>query len=341
MADDDQSLSYEEHNAWFSFRAYITVAGVTRESVIAHLRHPDADDDENVLTEIRLGETTQSLIQYHRENTPIRRDSDIHPRLFIIVDSADVQERGVMLVALQEYHGYNDAVRGPIEDVRDQLLSMAIGNDEWWTMKQIGNDDNPKAVPIKWFTAYNLHPNEETFETAFRKLNDGLYDVHVLEDEDYMAMAIAATGATDGTDGTEDNAASEGSIGSPAEGENADNQMINSENGEQVEEEEELVQEEEDPENVNDFYKAFKPEVRSLDEVMDGHAAQAQENTQDPDMFAVIDEEYETQGVLIVRVSPEKDLFRCKGEVAGEILKWVFINFKTWDEVKAFARAQG
>ncbi|KAM0323311.1 hypothetical protein ACHAQA_008903 [Verticillium albo-atrum] len=328
MADDDQLISFEEHNSFFSFRVYITVPGVTRETVVPLIRHPDADWDDNILTEIHLGQTTQSLIRHHRETTPITRNSDIHPRLFIIVDSTDFQERGVMLVALDEYHGHDDAVRGAIEEVPDALRSMSIGNDEWWTMKQVQHDDHPKAVPMKWFTAYNLHPDEETFETAFKKLDEGLYDVHVRQDEDDEAMAVETV---------EDGSTSESPVGSDVGEDNAESQMPDAENEE--EEEEEPVLEEEDEGDGIDFYKAFKPEDCSLDSVVDRHAAQALENKQDPNMFAVIDNNYETQGVLIVRVSPEKEMFRCKGEVAGEILKWIFINFMTWDEAEAFASA--
>lgn len=53
-------------------------------------------------------------------------------------------------------------------------------------------------------------------------------------------------------------------------------------------------------------------------------------------MFGVIDSEYENQGTFLMRVSPEEDSFRRKGDVAGEISRWIFINSLSWDKVKAF-----
>jgi len=44
--------------------------------------------------------------------------------------------------------------------------------------------------------------------------------------------------------------------------------------------------------------------------------------------------------VLIVQLEPERDSFRCKGEVAGEVLRWIFVNLMTWDEAKEFAGRQ-
>jgi hypothetical protein len=57
-------------------------------------------------------------------------------------------------------------------------------------------------------------------------------------------------------------------------------------------------------------------------------------------MFVVIDQEYEAEGFLIMRVTPERDSFRCKGEVAGELLRWIWINLMTWDGAKAYAARQ-
>ena len=49
------------------------------------------------------------------------------------------------------------------------------------------------------------------------------------------------------------------------------------------------------------------------------------ENNQDPNMFAVIDGEYESQGKFLMRASPEAGSFRCTGNVTEEILRWFLL----------------
>ncbi|KAH7369013.1 hypothetical protein B0T11DRAFT_278022 [Plectosphaerella cucumerina] len=326
-------VTFKEHNSFFAFRAYVTVPGVTRETVLRHLVHPDADDDEGVLVEVCIGETVQSLIQHHDENTPIRRDSDVHPRMFIVIDSTDLQERGVLLVGLQQYHGHNDAVRGPIEEMRDSLLSMSIANTDWWEEKPIRADSNPKAVPKQWFTAYNLHDDQTKFDEAFLKLNEGLYDVHVDEDEDdEMEMEMETVETPD------DDALSDVSISSHLVEVTGGDEAVGDDDDQG--DDEEAIEEAEDDPNMGNFYRAFKPDTSDLDQIAQGHATQAQQHKQDPNMFVVIDQEYEAEGFLIMRVTPERDSFRCKGAVAGELLRWIWINLMTWDGAKAYAARQ-
>jgi hypothetical protein len=329
MADE---LTFEEHNSFFAFRAYITVPDVTRETVLRHLVHPDADDDEGVLIEVCIGKTVQSLIQHHVENTPIRRDSDIHPRMFIVIDSTDLQERGVLLVGLQQYHGHNDAVRGPIEEMRDSLLSMSIANTDWWEEKPIRADSSPKAVPKQWFTAYSLHGDQTTFDEAFVKLNEGLYDVHVDEDEDdEVEMEMEAVETPD------DDARSDVSISSHlVEVTSGDEAGGDDHQGD----DQEVIEEADDDPDMGNFYKASKPDTSDLDQIAQGHETHAQQHKQEPNMFVIIDNDFETNGFLIVRVVPERDSFRCKGEIAGELLRWIWIGFMTWDETKAYAARQ-
>lgn len=340
---DDHPVAYDDHTGFFSYRVYISVPSVTREMLIPFLQHPDAGDDSGILTETHLGATTQTLIRYHRDNTPITRDSDIHPKLFFIVDSDDLHERGIMLVGLDEYHGFDDAVRGPIADKRDELLSLSITNDDWWTSKRIHIDDHPKATPMKWFSVYNLQSDEDLFGKAFEALNEGLYDVHVRDDDEDEVMSVdSGVEMNDDVSDYEDTSAMDGDE-SPSdeamdgwgEGEHADGDEVIPDEEEEEEEEEVVL-----PEDFDHFYKAVHPKEQSVDEVLANHAAYARENTKDPCFLVIVDEDYKDQGPLIVRLSPERDSFRCQGPVAGELLRWIFISFMSWDEVKAFAQSQ-
>lgn len=99
----------------------------------------------------------------------------------------------------------------------------------------------------------------------------------------------------------------------------------------------EAAESEQDDDASHTLYKAAHTDDRDIRHVMDNHSSYVQENRVDPSLFAAIDGEYETEGPLIVRVKPDQDSFRCNGEVAGEILRWIFINFMTWDEAKSFA----
>ncbi|RYP22513.1 hypothetical protein DL765_001571 [Monosporascus sp. GIB2] len=318
-------MSDDYNGPWYSYKAYITIPDLSRETIIQTLCHDERQElVEKAHVEIRLGQTTQAVIQYHRDNTP--GEGDIHPKLFLVVDSGDFQNRGVLLVSLDEYHGYNDALRYPIEEGRDSLNSLCVGNDDWFTFRE------GSRQPTKWFSLYNLLPEdqEEGFREALQKMNEGLQMVGVNQDED---DDIEARWVTDDEEG------SEGSIGSPirdalgGEGE-GDGDEASLGEGVPGEDEEEVQP---DEEGWDQIYKAAYAENRDLDQIMDGHALYAQENRRDPSLFAVIDKEYETEGLLIARVTPERDSFRCKGEVAGEFLRWIFINLMTWDEAKSFA----
>ncbi|RYO78230.1 hypothetical protein DL766_001634 [Monosporascus sp. MC13-8B] len=323
-------MSDDEHGMWLSYKAYITIPDLTSETVTQALCHEEHDepleDPESVHLEIRLGQTMQALIRYHRDNAP--KESDIHPKLFLVIDSIDLQGRGVLPVSPDEYHGYNDALRYPIKEGRDAPSSLMIANDGWFTCREGNLRQRSGVVPHKWFSLYNFLPKgqEGRFEKAFAKMNEG---VHMLGVSNQGEGDMEARGGTDKEEG------SEGSIGGPI----ADS--LAGEAGVPGEDEEQQQPEEAEEEGRDQIYKAAHLESRDSDQIMDGHASYAQENRQDPSLFAVIDEEYETKGPLIVRIAPHKDSFRCKGEVAGEILRWIFVNLMTWDDVKSFASSLG
>ncbi|CAG7565362.1 unnamed protein product [Fusarium equiseti] len=319
---DDEPVSFDEHGDFDEFKAYITTPDVTREQLLPRLVHPEADDDGAVHIEIHIGKTAQELIQHHRDTTtPITKNSKIHPRLFIVVDTTDLDNRGVLLVALDEYHGFNDAVRGPVEEKRDELMSLSIANDDWSTARQISDEDKPEAVPKKYFVVYNLLSDREAFDEAFEKLNSGLSEVNVQDDENDENMEADVDFGDEEGEGNDDT------------NEQDDDEW---EDEEEAEDEEIGEDEEKDEESWDHYYKAFKPEVQNLSNIKDTHRSRALEHNQDPNMFAIIDGKYESQGTLIIRVSPEEDSFRCKDDVAGEILRWIFISFMSWDEAKAF-----
>ena len=97
------------------------------------------------------------------------------------------------------------------------------------------------------------------------------------------------------------------------------------EQGDDGEWEDEKEDEDADEEGWDHCYTAFKPEVQTLSNLRDFHRTRAIENNQDPNMFAVIDGEYESQGKILMRVSPEAGSFCCKGNVTGEILRWFLL----------------
>ncbi|OBS25990.1 hypothetical protein FPOA_06520 [Fusarium poae] len=321
---DDEPVSFDDHGDFDEFKAYITTPDVTREQLLPRLVHPEADDDDAVHIEVHVGKTAQELIQHHRDTTPITRNSKIHPRLFIVVDTADLDNRGVLLVALDEYHGFNDAVRGPIDEKRDELMSLSIANDDWYTAKQISDQDKPEAVPKKYFVLYNLISDQDAFYKAFERLNRGLSEVNVQDEENEENMDSDVDSGDEDGEGNDDTNERDEDDEWEDEDEDEDEEM-----GEEEDEDE-------DEEGWDHYYIAFKPEVQTLSNVKDTHRNRAIENNQDPSMFAIIDNEYESQGTLIMRVSPEDDSFRCKGDVAGEILRWIFISFMSWDEAKEF-----
>ncbi|RYP62756.1 hypothetical protein DL771_009583 [Monosporascus sp. 5C6A] len=199
-----------DHGLWLSYKVYITVPDLTSETIIPTLCYDEQlEDPESVHIEIRLGRTTQALIRYHRDNTP--RESDIHPKLFLVIDSVDLQGRGVLLVSLDEYHGYNDALRYPIEEGRDVLSSLMVANDDWLSCREGNLRLRSDAVPHKWFSLYNLLPKgqEKRFEKAFGKMNEGIHMVGVSNQDEDDDMEAGA-----GADEKED---SEASIGGTIE----------------------------------------------------------------------------------------------------------------------------
>ncbi|RYP07908.1 hypothetical protein DL765_008978 [Monosporascus sp. GIB2] len=316
---------------WLSYKVYITITDLTSDTIIQTLCHDEYDeqleDPESVHVEIRLGQTTQALIRCHRDS--ISRESDIHPKLFLVIDSIDLQSRGVLLVSLDEYHGYNDALRYPIKEGRDVLSSLMIANDDWFTCREGNLRLRSDAVPHKWFSLYNFLPKgpEGSFEKAFGKMNEGVHMLGVSNQDEGDDMETGGVAVKE--------EGSEGSIGGSIE------DSLGGEAGVPGEDEEQQQPEEEEEEGWDQIYKAAHRESRNLDQIMDGHASYAQENRQDPSLFAVIDEEYETKGPLIVRIAPHKDSLRCKGEVGGEILRWIFVNLMTWDDAKSFASSLG
>ncbi|KAG5925933.1 hypothetical protein E4U42_003814 [Claviceps africana] len=98
--------------------------------------------------------------------------------------------------------------------------------------------------------------------------------------------------------------------------------------------------EEGDVDELPKFYKPVRALNRNLDQIISDHPLYAHEQGLDEAHFALIDGEYRHKGALLVQVSPDRDSFRCEGEVAGEILRWVFINLMTWDDAKDLAGGQ-
>lgn len=74
----------------------------------------------------------------------------------------------------------------------------------------------------------------------------------------------------------------------------------------------------------------------STDELCKQHQRRAEEKNLDQGRFAVIDDSFADEGVLLVQVKPRRE-FRCKPPAAGELLWWNAIGLMSWDEIEEFA----
>lgn len=77
------------------------------------------------------------------------------------------------------------------------------------------------------------------------------------------------------------------------------------------------------------------PKRTNIDEVMDKHRQCATEKGYCDDMFAIVDNDMENDGVLFIHLGGEdRDImrFRKKQPEAGEILNWVHTGLFTWEE---------
>ncbi|KAH7145550.1 hypothetical protein B0J13DRAFT_553639 [Dactylonectria estremocensis] len=316
---------------YYEYKVYVTIPDLTRDAVIQALCGDGDEEVDKVTVEILNGQTTQEVIQHHRGSTP--RGGNEHPKLFLVFDTADLEGRGVLLVSLDEYHGYSDALRFSVVEARDNINSLCVGNDGWFTFRENIPDAKTDAVPVNWFALYNLLPEEkeDDFRTALAKMNEGVQVIGI-SDDDGMEVDGNSNGDGSGSDGGswEDGNASDddASIGQPVPSDDEEE----ADDGDQEE-----AAADDDDDELPKYYKAARTESRDIQHIMDGHASYAQEDRLDPDRFAAVDEQYKKEGPLIVRVKPQRDSFRCKGEVAGEILRWIFINLMTWDEAKGFS----
>ncbi|UNI16061.1 hypothetical protein JDV02_002536 [Purpureocillium takamizusanense] len=274
MSDDEgQGLAY---------KVYITAPELDEATVISALCDDDEEDADNFKVETLAGHPTQAVIRHHRAGN---HDDDVNAKLLLVFDSDDLEERGALLVSLDEYHGFDDGVRLPPSDANNSISSLSIANEDWYTLRQDVPDEKTDATPVEWFALYDALPKDDrrgNFDAALRAMNKGVQDVGADEPD-----------------------------------------------------------EEGDPDELPRFYKAARAEAGDdIERIADGHAAYAEEHGVDAARFAAIDADYEADGALFVQVEPEWDSFRCRGDVAGEILRWIYVNLMTWDEAREFAGRQ-
>lgn len=100
--------------------------------------------------------------------------------------------------------------------------------------------------------------------------------------------------------------------------------VVMNEQGDDDEWENESEDDDDDEEGWDHCYAAFKPEVQILSNVRDSRRTRAIENNQDPNMFAVIDGEYEYQGTFLMGVSAEEDFFSLQGRCCRRDLEMDF-----------------
>lgn len=259
-------------------RVYITATTLGTREVKAALSDGEGRDVEDFQA-LRLdGSTTQAVVRHHR-----RDNGGNHSTLFIVFDSVAFDKRGTLLVSLDEYHGFDDAVRYPPLEARYLTASLSIGNEDWYTIRQDLPSHKTDAAPMEWFALYNLlpSPNRQDFQSAIFVMNKGLQDVGL------------------------DNMADDGDL-----------------------------------DELPRIYKAVETDSQDISQISDRHAAYAEDHDLDLGQFAVINDEYQTRGVLIVQAQPVKDSFFCRGLVAGELLRWIYIGFITWEEAREIASKQ-
>ncbi|KAF7556006.1 hypothetical protein G7Z17_g1738 [Cylindrodendrum hubeiense] len=179
--------------SYYEYKVYVTIPDLNRDAVLEALRGDDDEDiDEDVdevKAEILHGQTTQEVIQHHRDSTP--RGGNEHPKRFLVFDTADLDGRGVLLVSL----------------------------DDWFTFRESLPDAKTDAVPVNWFALYNLLPEEkqDDFETALAKMNEGAQIIGV-SDDDGMKVDGNSNGDSSGSDDEWDDANAsddDASIGQP------------------------------------------------------------------------------------------------------------------------------
>ncbi|KAG5975037.1 hypothetical protein E4U56_004005 [Claviceps arundinis] len=259
-----------------AFKVYITASDLKESAVLQALRRYHCGEIEDIVIERFDGLDTQEVIHIHRNSS--HHECGTHPTLLLILDSTDLEERGALLVSLNEYHGFDDALRLIPDLSIDFMSSLSAVGEGWYTLRLDVPDEKTAATPFRWFALYKASSQRSIFNEAVVAMNRGVQEAGVA-----------------GPD------------------------------------------RESSAEELPRIYTAARGRQRSLDQIIDDHPFFAETRGLDPDHFAVIDGEYRKKGALIVQVSPERDSFRCRGNVAGELLRWIFINFMTWDEAKAIA----
>ncbi|KAM0277423.1 hypothetical protein ACHAQH_005785 [Verticillium albo-atrum] len=307
-----------------SYKVYITTPDLSPETVHHMLCHDATmQDPDSISIESCPGKTAQAIFQHHLLNMP--EFDDIDPRFILIFDSAAVQERGILLVSISEYHGYADALRYHVDDGRNTLNSLAIAVENWHTCRECDSLDEAGGRSTNWFALYSLLPpgQEEDFQKAFDKMNEGLKYVGLSdEDEDQgMESAVDDAEVEEDHDDEESNAST-----------------IEDALGPEMAEDEASVDEDElvDDDDViglddgsNLIYKPVYDQSCDLAKVMDMHATFAQSNSMNANMFAAIDGEYETEGCEFVAFAASNQgqyvayifttaVTTCEGDVAKQ-----------------------
>ena len=268
----------EDENA-IAFRVYVsaTIDVQTIPTLLSCEYSEDGKEGYDV-QEVRE-QTTQDICRRHRQSAP--PGGEFYSTLFLIIDNREPQTQGVLVVNLDPYHGYPDAVRHWPGDAGNVVGSLSIANSDWYDERHSLVEHKTALTPEKWFALYSLVDSDDAakFDVALRVMNEGVQSV--------------------GVDG------SPGELGV-----------------------------------TKQYHRGIRPDSHELPDIKAAHSGCAVSHGLAMDMFAVVDQEYDSLGPLFVKISPEEDSFRCTNPVAGEILGWIFINFMTWEDAKEFAGRQ-
>lgn len=166
----------------YRFKVYNT-CGSSPENINTLLSaDTDGSVDEGQYEIQNLQSTAQTVCQHHREH--VSAGSDFDKSLFVIFDREEARMQGVLLVNMDPYHGYPDAVRELPDSAIETLASLSISNTDWYTVRETDEEHKTALVPQDWFALYDMTTSRDDSAGAKTAMNYGLQNVGLDEDEE-------------------------------------------------------------------------------------------------------------------------------------------------------------
>ena len=271
-------------------------------------------NEENELYELVPGfHNTKPLAVLDHFKAVADRDLLTHSRVLFVVDREAVEKHGLLLI-LTSHHGFLDAVRRLLNEDDTGGLGAALENgcQNWEYVREMPHPSDP-LKPYRRYAVYNSalglenSPNESIQITTY---DSSRYANPRLFD----LLQTLSRGLDELYPFSEDLPKVIPEDGRRAEG--------------------------------PDIYVGVTTTGKSIDEIKTMHVGIAKENNLDQDYFIIIDQSWETEGLLFVKLQPEdkeEELQRGNDEFrhpatsvkAGELLNWIFMGLMTWEDAKA------